>query len=435
MTRAPTTQLSFADTQPWRAIPSPKLRREDNRGVYAWAPMYAAFSERFALEALQLLGAGRSRPTVVDPFSGGGTSVVASTLLGLPVIGVDLDPFSALLSRARVAVRADSKKVETLLRDRDGRGDLPFSDEARQMFRASDLRFAAITMNQILNGSKGAANFSGLLADPEGKFDSEVVALTAVVLGAMKTARVVRGSNPVWFRHALPGEVDRVAPLRTLARAASVTMLRDLSDLSTRVRRPSAQVLYEDFRTTSIASRKADILLTSPPYLNRLDYVVNHLGAISLLSGIVPESLDDLRRRMIGTTKVVDKEQTPAGLGPLCRAFLEQVSSHPSKASSSYYYWTYLQYFKDMHISLANIARIVRPGGAGAMVLQNSFYKEIPIPVAEIVIEMAALHGIRGRTLRAEVVRAHLGKISPGQSKYVRRKVLEESVLVLDFPD
>jgi hypothetical protein len=367
---------------------------------------------------------------------GTGTSIVASALLGIPAIGVDLDPFSALLSRAHIATKADLRFITKLLGGSAG-SECSFPGKTDELFRPSDLRFSARVIENVrrsvVTKSDGRSVLASLLDDPLGTFDSEVVAVAALCIAAASAAKVVRGSNPVWLRRALPGELGRSPRLETLTRSASERMVSDLSSLPIELSNRDIRIFNEDFRHTSLPPGSANLLLTSPPYLNRLDYVVSHLPSLMILGGLVPVSIDDLRSAMIGTTKIVDKGVAIESWGTTCLNFLESVRRHPSKASAGYYYWIYYQYFNDIYISLERLKRVVEPGGRGAFVIRTSFYKNVPVPIPQVIAEMAANQGIGARVARSEIIKTPLGGMSPRQSRYVPRKILEECVLALEF--
>ncbi len=136
---------------------------------------------------------------------------------------------------------------------------------------------------------------------------------------------------------------------------------------------------------------------------------------------------------MMGTTKIVEKGEVSTAWGTLCLEFMDVVLRHASKDSATYYFWTYYKYFKDLHTTLQNLVRLARPSAKGAVVIQNSFYKDTVVPTPEILVQMAAGLGVRAAIARTEAVRAHLGTLSPRQTHYVPRKVLKECVVVLEF--
>jgi hypothetical protein len=136
---------------------------------------------------------------------------------------------------------------------------------------------------------------------------------------------------------------------------------------------------------------------------------------------------------MMGTTKIVEKGEVSRTWGRRCLEFMDQVLHHPSKDSATYYFWTYYKYFKDLYTALQNLVALANSRAVGAMVIQNSFYKDIVVPAPEIVVDMARGLGIQASIVRTEVVRAHLGTLSPRQTRYVPKKVLKECVVLLEF--
>jgi len=139
---------------------------------------------------------------------------------------------------------------------------------------------------------------------------------------------------------------------------------------------------------------------------------------------------------MIGTTKIVGKGMPPSvDWGSICLEVLGKIEGHPSKASGSYYYWNFCKYFQDLFEWLGGLKKICKIGARGLVVVQNSYYKSVAIPVAEILMEMSGKIGISMKVVKREAVRTHLGTISPRQMNYVPKKVLEESVILLEVPE
>jgi DNA modification methylase len=63
-------------------------------------PYPARFVSAIPRQALQLLGV---KGTVLDPFCGSGTTLMEARRLGLPAVGVDINPVACLISRVRTA--------------------------------------------------------------------------------------------------------------------------------------------------------------------------------------------------------------------------------------------------------------------------------------------------------------------------------------------
>ena len=423
------TQLPLLDT--WTSLRSPKVRSGDREGVYGWSHLYSAFSEAFVLDALAAVRRS-PREVVLDPFVGCGTATLAASKMGHPAIGLDLDPYSCLLARAGIAIKADPVTVRKLLGRHDDGNEYAVSEGARGIFCESDIRYAAGVLQQVVRRiDRGPAEaWQRILNDPKGSYDSEAVSLAALSVGSVKAAKLVEGSNPVWARAALNGERGARTKLETAARRSAEQMLGDLRALQGSLQYRNVRIINGDVRSWAPRAKSVDIVITSPPYLNRLDYVVHHLAPLTLYSALMQINLDDMRKLMIGTTKIRGKEDESSEWGPLCRSTLRAIAAHPSKASATYYYWTFHQYFSDMHVLFQKLSRICVAGARGVFVAQNSFYKELEIEVPEILIEIADEFNVAGRIVRREVVRSHMGTLSPRQ---LAGKHLEEAVLVMEF--
>ena len=270
--------------------------------------------------------------------------------------------------------------------------------------------------------------WSELLSDDAGQLDSEAVAILSLALAARKCARVVRGSNPIWYRKD-PQENNKDGRLKNVVLTISTRIVDDLN-CNASMKRPRVKIICDDFTTYGIDG-PFDLCLTSPPYLTRLDYVVAHLPELTVLGHVAPIDIDALRSLMIGTTKIVSKENTavPDEWGILCKTALNTIQNHGSYASKRYYYFTYQQYFDRLYDLLRNLSLTLGRHSQGLIVLQDSYYKDINIQTPQIASEM--LRNLHWQTtiVRRQTVKAHMGRLSPKQSEYAPIKTLRECLL------
>src|SRR2546426_5733660 len=75
------TMLPFPSNGSMVPVPSSKVRRPQNGEPFAWAHTYTAFSLSFAKAALAHLGV-TSTSSVIDPFVGSGTTMLAAAMYG-----------------------------------------------------------------------------------------------------------------------------------------------------------------------------------------------------------------------------------------------------------------------------------------------------------------------------------------------------------------
>ena len=428
-------QLSLLGEHPELAyLPSAKVKGKDKAGVHGWTNFYASFSEKFVDSALSAMGVSDGE-AIFDPFVGSGTTLVVALKRGLPAIGVDLDPFACLLARAKVAINADSQEVSKILGSTSRKAILPtFLDDAVNLFDQECLVYASSVFQKLASrlGEKRENVLSKILSDRFGRFDSEAVALAALCIAAPRSAKVIRGSNPTWYRRAQKGEEGLFERLQGATKSLSVVMLRDLEGLALLSGKRDILVVNADCSADEIQAPnliRADVIVTSPPYLTRLDYVVKHLPNLLLLSGLFPVDINDLRKKMIGTPKIVDKGDVSVQWGRECLRVIDEIRGHQSYASDSYYVWTYYQYFKSAYQSLKNLRDISSNAGRGVLVVQDSYYKNLRIPLSDIMAEMLVGLSFSAKVVKKDVVGSHMKYISPRQQENAKNKKLSEDVV------
>jgi hypothetical protein len=148
---------------------------------------------------------------------------------------------------------------------------------------------------------------------------------------------------------------------------------------------------------THIVTPKVTGVITSPPYLNRHDYT--RIFCLELALGFVSgqKQLKDLRYRSLRShveARKIDMAATttyriPASL----RTVLDELTIRG--LNDGRLLQTIEGYFEDMHATLHCIRASLLPGGFVAMVLGNSRFSGVTIPVDEIVAEIGEGVGLR----------------------------------------
>jgi hypothetical protein len=139
-----------------------------------------------------------------------------------------------------------------------------------------------------------------------------------------------------------------------------------------------------------------DVVVASPPYCTRIDYAIATRIELAVLGIGRNRQMRSLRDTMTGTSTI--RPEVPSRKpewGATCQRLLKAVSEHESKASQSYYVKTLLQYFHDIYQSLGEIDRCLRDRRHCILVVQDSYYKDVEVRLAEILREMGASLGWR----------------------------------------
>lgn len=409
-------------------LPSAKVKQADKAGVYSWTNFYASFSENFVNSALKSLGA-KSGEVVLDPFLGTGTTLVAADKLGLKSAGIDVDPFSCLLSRAKLSRNVDIEKVESLLAKTRSKKISPhYSKEAIQAFDTNCLIYASAVFSRIRKNVGKSSDIIGDLLSDQGKFDAEVIAIVSLCIAGAEAAKLVKGSNPTWFRKAAEGEIDNVKKLFEVTCKVKNKIISDVKKYNG-FHRDSSVFLANSKCLDVKLYPKADYIITSPPYLTRIDYAMKHYPYLLLLGGLFRFDFQNLRKQMIGTPKIVDGKDLYEGFGPLCTDILVKIKEHESYASSSYYFWTYHQYFKALWKTLYNFKGLLNRNGKGLIVLQDSFYKDLHIPLSEIAVEILHSIGLKSYIVQKQQVNTNMKYLNPAHQKKGIEKKSSEDVI------
>jgi hypothetical protein len=161
-------------------------------------------------------------------------------------------------------------------------------------------------------------------------------------------------------------------------------------------------------------SKFADLIITSPPYANRLDYTRMWAPELEVLSVMWGGGSQAIKGDQIGSTVVegrVVATQEESILPTSIRRVLKSIRADSEwKASDSYYYPFFRNYALSLAKSLPLIASRLKPGGTFIVFVRDTVRKDIMFPTSEL-IRSIVLKKLRmsevGREKR--VHRSHVG--------------------------
>jgi DNA modification methylase len=392
---------------------TPKRLKSD-AGIDALYPYYAGFSTRFAVQTLRDL-ALRKGAVVLDPWNGSGTTTTAAASLGFHAVGVDLNPFAGVIASAKLARRGTSDRFCDIAGKLSGKvagDDWPTDDDdpLHEWLPASSTRYVRELVRAIGLNTKKPARTGSVLA----------IALAR----ALRPLATAPTKNPTWNvpsgRKLTPGRIT----------AGFREQLRSVTDSLRSGRTGQASILTGDARDLAVEDGTVDAVLTSPPYLTRIDYATKTNFELALLG----MNLDDtLRAGLMGTTALRPKARIaiPRRWPVQLKAALSRVRHHPSHRSEEYYFRNILQYFDDAAAALGEIYRVLVKGGAALLVLQDSYYKELHVDLPQLFVALGQELGFRGEILRREPVGRVMTSVNTASRTYLPQRTYTESVVRL----
>ncbi len=426
------------------ALVSAKRGPAERKTVHAWHPYYAGYSEAFVASALGYLEAD-STTLVLDPWGGSGTTNAGSARMGVPALSLDINPVMATFSAAKspeVLETADGIEVffASLSSLPAGR-DCDPTDALLEIFEpatAHTLR-NAIEAIPFKAHKGGPEDVDGPAASASRDAAQIVNAAHAFCMAVIfVTIREVSGTrttaNPTWLK-TTEGKArrDREVLLGNLTRNAR-SMLGDLRTFfHGRNALVPSYVLAGDARSLPICAGSVDRIVTSPPYLTRIDYAVSTAPEMTAFGG--GDLLTFVRHATMGAPVITKNgRRQKQEWGPLCNGVLDAVKNHPTKAASSYYWKNIVQYFQDLDAAFDEIVRVLGAGGKGLIVVQSSYFKEIEIPLGDIYVQMAESKGLVSHIAFREEVRGHLAHVNTRSSVYKANKVFFEDFVFIRKP-
>ncbi len=323
-------------------------------------PPIHPFPARMPLAVAGHLIAGTTscEATVLDPMAGSGTTLIAARQLGRSAVGFDLDPLAVLVSRSATrtfaAARLDALRARILQRADKAVGRIRLA-EIREDLPGEDQTFIRYWFPQRAQKQLFALA-SAIAKEPTGPGQE----LAWVVFSSLIIAKSIGASFALDLARSRPHKCARkpvVLPFTAWDRRFRTTVAR--LPFVDRPGAPNARVASGDARSLPIAEGSADLVLTSPPYLNAIDYVRSHKFSL-LWMGHSLEELRELRGAMIGTERGMwNLDGVPQ---PLEDRLSRSVVEDRRRALLR-------KYLSDLGRVIGEIHRALKPGGLALLVL------------------------------------------------------------------
>ncbi|SFV15432.1 hypothetical protein [Pseudoduganella namucuonensis] len=352
-------------------------------------PFPARMAPELALGPLHDLPEGS---VVLDPMSGSGTVVRQAAQMGHSSIGVDMDPLAVLMSRVwttpiddeviekvsqsliKEALELDGSKIELPWIDHDAETK-EFVDFWFGMEQQADLRKLAFVLHQF-----DKRKFSRL---KHAAADVVRVALSRIIVTKEQGASLARDTS-----HSRPHKVAEKSDFNVMdGLSRSLTQVRNRLIENPPV--GNTRIILGDARSLKqVGSESVDAVLTSPPYLNAIDYLRGHRMSLVWLGHQLGD-LRSIRSNSIGAERAPNKPLTQSKFEQIQRAMCAD-HDLPKR-----YVSMIERYSEDVYRMVAQISRVTRIGGHATFVVGNSCLKGTFIQNSAGVAAAATMLGLR----------------------------------------
>ncbi len=392
-----TIQMELGKRERLAALLDGELDFHGENGAYASHDLHA-FAAKFPpqLPRAFIRGLTKVGDVVLDPMMGSGTTVVEAIIAERYGIGLDIDPLALRLSSAKTKpLNADHlreagfgiiDRAKTLLTNTsmiEKELTRRFDEPTRKFI---DYWFAPDTQRELLALVIALEHVTDAYTRRflELTFSSTIVTKS----GGVSRARDLAHSRPHRDLTKIPKNALDQFALRLRKNLISIARLKTNG--------MSAFPLVGDARCMPLPDSSIDLIVTSPPYANAIDYMRAHKFSLVWL-GESTGNLSVLRSKYIGSERIGQNKNT--GFPPRSEAIIQKLSEcDKSKAA------ILAKYFAEMGMVLCEMHRVLRSDAAAIVIVGTSVMRNIDVETHNCLAEIAAtlgfdVVGIAKRTL------------------------------------
>ncbi|TFG26756.1 hypothetical protein EU528_13875 [Candidatus Thorarchaeota archaeon] len=327
---------------------------------------------------------------VIDPMCGSGTTILEAMLNKRIGIGIDIDPIAQLITKVKTTPIASepletaSKILEMQIEKLDNSAeynpiipDFPYRDN---WFRSFVLRELGIIRDGILSIKEQTH-----ISQVDDIVDFFHVIMSSIIRDASNadphcTRTVLRKKVR---KKILPGETLRKFSQRLAQQINEMKQFSNILDDFTyfHVHLPGGTALATELLDDSI-----DLAVTSPPYINAVDYPRTHQLEMYWLGLLGDGPLSKVKRKYIGTETVYKDEYRDlhvSGYQTLDPVLEKIYRRDPRRAYIAY------KFFDDMKHQLHETMRILKPGSRYCVAIGNNLIRGVQVKSHEILSEIA----------------------------------------------
>lgn len=423
---------------------NPAFMENKSLAVHRWVPWIAGFSAGFIRDCFSRFLPNRTngKPCILDPFAGVGTTLVEAVHHGFDAVGCEINPYAALACRVKLnALRLDADKIlrhcDAYLRDARRPGPVS-ANGIPEGFRSRIDFFSPRVQLQVSRFFR----FLSSIRQPE------VAEVFRLAFGAV----MVSFSNYT-YEPSLGTRPGAGKPLIEDADVASVIaaklreMAGDIQGLGASFDgsgiEPGKGIVHLcSFMESEdrIGLESADLMVTSPPYLNNYHYIRNTRPQLFWLSFVdSPRDLKEIENANLGKYWQTVRDKQPVEL-EFAHAELSSILDRlchirtDKKAYGGPGWANYVaSYFNDTQRFLSTLRGLLKPERYGVIVVGNSIIQGQEVKVAQILAEMALSQGFcsaQVECVRSKRVGSSITASSVRRGKR-KKTVLSESIVIL----
>ena len=391
-----------------------------DEAVHRWAPYVQGFSASFVQSIFDKYNNIYRKPKILDPFAGCGTVTFQSKINGFDSIGTELNPLLHFIA----TTKTDSLKIHPELLQQAYRNLRYNTRKAAPTYLKSKEHFHPEVLGnlELIRGSINAYE--------------EINEEASLVKKLMKLAfSSILIDCSYLKRSPCLGYAHKTFSDATIPFSLMDKKIAQISDDIRRIRHQYSR--YLDVNSTIHLANamdhkhenKYDLIITSPPYMNGMDYVINYkieMGWLDFTEG--SNELKKIKDEMVvcdNVSKSLIRSFKPIYSNSWIENIKVNIAQQIQKRGS--YRRTDMplivhKYFDDMYRVMANVVRSLNCGGRFILVVGDSLIADVYIQKDLLIAKIGTDLGLQIETIE---------KARTRRSGQIRSYKLRESIITL----
>lgn len=359
---------------------------------HRWYFYKEGFSPLLVEKAIELSGL-KKNGIIIDLFNGSGTTTLTAARNGYNSIGIEVNPFTSFL--------ADTKLKNANLKEFKKHKGRLLNEVENSQNKSSLLGFSTFSKTEklekwlfnddILNGFEGGWGYT----DEISSYNIKKLFRLALITSAMQNCNATRDGKCLRYRLSWKDyNFDKVTFLESLSNKLD-EMYEDI------MQQPilkKASIINADSRKALKSGsdiKKFNLCITSPPYLNTFDYT--DIYRPELFLGKFISSRDELYNLRLHTVRshVQAKWKLPTmtDFGYLYNDTISKINDNKEYLMHKNIPFMIQAYFEDMFKLFQSLKSKANTGASMWIVVSNSAYAGIEIPVDLILGDIGSKAG------------------------------------------
>ena len=386
-------------------------------------PFPARMAPEIAIHALKDLQAG---DIILDPMAGSGTVLHQAALKGFSPIGFDLDPLAVLMSRVAtnkvdlnllqqyyisVAVEVDALKLNDF--------SIPWIDEDEETAAFIRFWFAPRQLNALRKLAFVLSRYQ-ILNNNSIEVDALRLALSRIII----TKKI--GASLAWdISHSRPHKKRDDNDYNVMeGYADSVDTILKYLEHQEKIALKGEIKLGDARSLSTLRPNSVDKVITSPPYLNAIDYLRGSKFSLVWLGYSIPK-LREIRSNAIGAEKRLSYHSNYDQMNEIYTSLFQE------KAFEEKQNGMIKRYINDSISLMSEISRVLKHQRRATLVVGNSTLKGVYISNSEIFRQAGTFSGLNciNERIREIPVNQRYLPVPDNQASSLGKRMKEEVIM------